>query len=35
MYTVKGILEKYKNTELISREYSAWAEAVEDKYANS
>lgn len=33
--SVRGILEKYKNTELISREHSAWAGAVEDKYANS
>ncbi|MEQ8169315.1 MAG: hypothetical protein ABRQ38_10490 [Candidatus Eremiobacterota bacterium] len=31
----RGLLKKYKNTELISRENSAWADAVKEKYANS
>lgn len=32
---VGGLLEKYKNPKLISKEKSAWAIAVYEKYANS
>ena len=32
---VGGMLEKYKNSRLISKEKTAWAIAVQDKYANS
>ena len=32
---VGGMLEKYKNINLIAKEKTAWAKAVQDKYANS
>jgi hypothetical protein len=31
----RGLLEKYKNTELLSEENSAWEKAMVDKYENS
>jgi hypothetical protein len=29
-----GMLEKYKNTNLIHKENQAWSQAIKDKYAN-
>lgn len=29
-----GMLEKYKNTNLVDKEKQAWSQAIKDKYAN-